>query len=235
MRIDHHAHVGKDVGRWKFESNVDDLRRTLDNYQIDKAVVFACANLTVQPLPYKLNNDIILEGAQKDNRLVPFMFIHPYLDTLEHIKSNEANFAGFKVYCNAHGLGYSYADMTNQEQIQIIMNLEKPVVFHIAKKDLKEFSVYKNVFIDVSPLATLFERKEIFLADRAFWSPNINFDSKHKFIDTVLDYLDSLYPGRLVWGSDTPWSDNLGSEKYAGEACVLDRMIEKNISSTFLK
>jgi hypothetical protein len=164
MRIDHHTHIGKDTERWKFEMTVDELRSKLDQFFIDKAVVFACPNLIRKENPYMKDNEMVLEAAEKDERIIPFMFIHPYLDTLDYIENAHADFKGFKIYCNAHDLGYSYAEIYTEEKIQKVMGYQKPVLFHIAKnegeraKDLiKIINDYSDTPIILAHCARLFD------------------------------------------------------------------------------
>ncbi|MBT5023628.1 amidohydrolase family protein [Candidatus Woesearchaeota archaeon] len=261
MRIDHHIHLGKDICRWGFEQTTNQLISYFDKYNIEKGVVFACPNLPKKNNPYLLDNLMIKCAANNDSRIVPYLFSHPYLDDLEMIQKLDSQFEGYKLYCNAKNLGYSYSDMINQDQIKFIFSRQKPVVCHIAKEKgerpidlIKLIEQYDSTPIVLAHMGRLFHDDLCKLSsyDNVYvdLAPLTTlllkkelFLAESKYIhstlgdcniETVVDYLNVLFKDRLVWGSDAPWCNELSDKRIEGELEVLDLLISKNLNNSFL-
>lgn len=201
--------------------------------------------------PYRSSNEVVLKASYQDNRFIPFMFIHPLLDKLDYVEKNERNFFGFKFYPRATDIEYHYGVVCCKRILDLIIESHKPVIFHtgfregnrikdliwilerkkspvvfahsgdLIDKDLKMASKYENVFIDISPLATMLERN--FFIDLKRRSKGM----KELNIKKILKYLENLYSKeRIIGGTDTPWCDNLIENGYEKEIDVLRKMKE---------
>lgn len=47
--------------------------------------------------------------------------------------------------------------------------------------------------------------------------------------EKVVEYLHKKFPKRLLWGTDSPWCDNLSKEGYKGEVDLMKRLDLENI------
>ncbi len=258
MIIDHHVHLGFDL-KTGFSLTAKDLLKKMDEYGIDRSIVFACPNLSLRKRnPYLQANAKILKVSKNSSRLIPFMFVHPFLDDVEKIKKLHGPFAGFKIYSSAQGMEYSYGDLTSSEQMKTILKTEKPILFHIGKyagerpsdlieiasqtsfpiilahcgrlfgKDLKEISKLKNVYLDVTPLQTSLEHS-FFLKDQKEIPKKI----RDMDMEKILIYIEGLFgKERILWGTDTPWCDVLGSKGYGGEVEALKKLQSRGIKNS---
>jgi len=248
--IDHHVHLGTDC-RTSFSLDIKTLSKRLDSFGIEKAIVFACPNQKREINPYKEFNGNILEASRQDNRVLPFMFIHPLLDELSYIEKNQEKFSGFKLYPRAVDMEYHYGFISSSRILDLIVESSKPIIVHtgfrignrikdlswllerkkspvvfvhsgdLMDEDLRDSSRYENSFVDVSPLITMIEKDFFVGAERR--------DKKLKELspDKILNYLKSLYgKERIIGGTDSPWSDNLIENGYEREINVLRRMEE---------
>ena len=257
--IDHHVHLGKDCNKTGYSLSKEQLISDMDYNCIDKSVVFACPNiLPSKENPYRKENELILSAAQKNNRLIPFMFIHPFLDKVEYIQSNQHYFAGFKIYCSAKEMEYQYQDMPNTEIFRYLNGIDKPLIAHIGMhegerakniintielykgpviithaarffdQDLKNISILKNVYLDVSPLNVMLTNKK--------YLPNIS-EINSKIADfseiNTLNYLKGLFEERIIWGTDNPWCNFICEDGYSKEVELYRRLNLEQICHNF--
>lgn len=125
-KIDHHVHLGTDRNRTGFSQSSKQLISLMNQYCIDRAIVFACPNIGPQDVnPYKLENDMILQASNESSRLIPFMFVHPFRDEMKYLEENEKYFAGFKVHSHAKYMKYTYPEAIQQKQLQFILDSKK--------------------------------------------------------------------------------------------------------------
>jgi len=259
MIIDHHVHLGLDTNKSGFSLTAEELMRKMNLYGIDKSIVFACPNITPKDKnPYQEENKKILAASRKYKQLIPFMFVNPFLDTIDYLEKTQVMFSGFKVYATANQMGYSYSKALDKKQMQMLIEIGKPMLFHtgkvegsrvddllciikaskglillahsgrLFKQGLERVAKYDHVYIDISPIVTNIELEKILLA------PPEERDLKLSKINPqkVIDYLERLFNGRVIWGSDTPWCDNLIKEGYKREIEV--RKYLRTPENTFL-
>jgi predicted TIM-barrel fold metal-dependent hydrolase len=258
--IDCHVHIGYDE-KTQFSLNQKDLSKKIDQFELDGAVIFSCPNVKIKNEdPFKDANNLVLEASKKDNRLIPFMFVHPFLDSPLYVQNFQDHFKGFKLYPKTVGMEYSYRPLRG-EIIDLLGETGKPLLFHtdfreghrildlihlikrisnpcllahcgdLINEDLREASELPNVIIDVSPMATMIER--------GFYIDTEKRNKKLEILrtDSILDYLFELFGNeRIIWGSDSPWCDHLSGRGYESEIEILRKMEERGLKTpSFLK
>ena len=209
--------------------------------------------------PYSIQNQETYQASLEDSRLIPFMFVNPFLDDLYEVIKEENKFRGFKLHPRAREMNYHFRNLRKNRITEFLLESEKPIIFHTgyrdisrikhlqwfaanAKKpvvfahsgdlidnDLQLIKSYENVFIDVSPMQTMIDRD--FFVDspqRALTLPKLN-------PDLILNYLGNLFgKEKIVWGSDTPWSDYLIPDGYKKEIAIGRKMQHKSFKSSYL-
>ena len=258
MLIDHHVHLGVDLNKTNFSLTLEELLKKMLALGIDKSVVFSCPNITPRLVnPYAIENEqIYLAFLQEPDKVIPFMFVHPFRDSLDYLNENQARFKGFKVYSHARGMEYSYADLLSSPQLKFLASTGKPMLFHTSKisggrigeamsfirgvtnplafahsgrlfhKDLVAAARYSHVFIDIAPLATNLTKPDLFMAPEQERQQGLTLNHS-----SVISYLNSLFSERVIWGSDTPWSDRIISQGYAAEVEVLKELRTQGLSN----
>ena len=252
MKIDHHVHLGID---WKFNYSMsgNEIIILMNRFGIDQSIVFPCPFQDFSyENPYSIANGYVLHSAMTfSNKLIPFMFVHPFMDTKEEVEGLANKFQGYKFYNQAGE--YDYRDLSSSNIADYIFNQKKPVVFHIGatkkgkpstlidtvdsfpetpfylahsgrlfKQDLENLSSRPNVYIDVSPLATMCNKG--YFARKELRSPEVDINNPK----SVLNYLYGLFgKDRVVWGSDAPWSIKLLDNGYSKEIEILEIMEDK--------
>jgi predicted TIM-barrel fold metal-dependent hydrolase len=260
MLIDSHVHLGKDYYKTGYSLSKEELLKKMDKFQIDKSIIFSCPNVfPFDKNPYEKENQFIINSAHTEPRLIPFMFVHPWKDTIEYIHSNQNFFKGFKIACNARNMEYCYDDLFNNPVMNLISSMGKPLIVHIGLKerqraknlvqllkrykskvvlahsarlfsyDLDLISKFPNVYLDLSPLNVLISCNN-FLPP-ASELPRIIKDKKPA---EIINYLSSLFEKRLIWGTDTPWCDNLCLEGYEKEVKLYRELNLENSCSNLL-
>jgi predicted TIM-barrel fold metal-dependent hydrolase len=184
------------------------------------------------------------------------MFVHPLLDSVGYLRTELSAFAGAKLKCNVPSMSYSYSDLRNNDVMEHLARAGIPVVFHtgvqegarasdvlwfvektrgvvvlahsarLREADLKQLEGHGNVFIDVSPLATMVAC-DLFVERAMRPTPYATVT-----VGGVLDYLYKAFGGeRVLWGSDSPYCDNMLKCGFEEELEVLSMMIEKDMHS----
>ncbi len=255
MIVDHHVHLGRD-NKTGYSLNGKALFSKMDKYGIDRSVVFSCPN--VVPLdcnPYIDGNSFVLDAASNNSRLIPFMFVHPHKDSLEYLESAASLFEGFKIYSSAEGMAYDYSSLESSEIFDFMSSSRKPLLAHTSLSgegsakslvnlasyyngpflvahaarlnlgDLELLSRHQNVHIDISPFSTMLENPNFL--DKSYLKEEC-FSKLDPF--AIVGYLYKLFEGRLIWGTDSPWCDEL-SEKGYGKEVELFRKL--NIAASF--
>jgi len=248
--IDHHVHLGKD-NRTGFSLDHKTLSKKLDSFNIENAIIFACPNQKNKVNPYKDSNEEVLRASYQDNRFIPFMLVHPLLDKINYLEKDQGKFLGFKFHPRAIDMEYHYGFISSKRILDLIIESHKPVIFHtgfregnrikdliwilerkkspvvfvhsgdLIGEDLRIASKYEQVFIDISPLATMLE-KNFFVEPK-----KRDKYMKELSIEKILKYLKNLYgKERVIGGTDTPWCDNLIENGYEKEVDVLRKMEE---------
>ena len=258
--IDHHIHLGKDT-LTGFYLETKTLSKRLDKFNLSGAIVFSCPNVRYNKKnPYKEGNKKIINASLNDQRFIPFLFVHPYLDRLDYLEREADSFKGFKLYPRASDMEYSYNDISNRRIIDLIIESTKPVIFHtgfrdgsrikdliwilerkkspvvlvhsgdLIEEDLIKASKYEQSYIDVAPLATMLERD-------FFVNPQRRpFKLRELASKKVLNYLKNIFGSeRIVWGSDSPWCDYLIKEGYEKEVRISKLMEELGLNKSFLE
>ncbi|MEM4605457.1 MAG: amidohydrolase family protein [Candidatus Pacearchaeota archaeon] len=229
--VDHHVHLGTDL-RTGLSLSLEELLCRMEKYTISRAVVFPMPNVFPSLNPYKKENLKIYEYSLFDNRIIPFMFVHPFLDNEEYFTSNERFFKGFKLYCSAKDLEYKYNLLRFSSIFNNLLTSSKPKISHIGLDegerpkdlldfcsssnaniiithcgrffldDLKEISVFENVYLDISPFLTMIKNQDFVPKFKKF------FLSKEHPIK-ITDYFLNLFNERVLFGTDSPWCDLL--------------------------
>jgi len=254
--IDHHVHLGYDK-RTTFSLSQKDLSERLERYKLEGAIVFSCPNVQIKERnPYKEGNTLVLTASKEDKRIIPIMFVHPFLDRINYVEENQNLFRGFKLYPKASGMEYDYRKL-NGITTEFLIHTQKPIIFHInsreghkisdlapfikkkkgglivfahsgdlIEKDLMFASEYPFVFIDISPLATMLHNK--FFAETRRRPKQL----KTLSVYSILDYLSEKFgKQKILWGSDAPWCDNLLERGYEAEVTISKKMQELGLTS----
>ncbi len=254
--IDHHVHIGYDE-KTHFSLSQNEISRRIDEFGLEGAVIFSCPDVPVtNENPFENANSLVLESSKADKRLIPFMFVHPFLDNPSYIQHIQGFFRGFKLYPKSNGMEYDYKKL-NGDVSDILAGTSKPLLFHtdfrdghrisdlvhfikrvsnpcllahcgdLIDSDLKAVSELPNAMIDISPMATMIERG--FYTDAEKRSKKL----KNLTVDSILEYLFELFtPERIVWGSDSPWCDHLTKKDYEGEIEILRKMEEAGVKDS---
>lgn len=250
MLIDHHLHF----------TNKSEISRLIKKYDLEKAIVFTNRVDKNLPNPYKKGNQRVLKFAFRNKRVVPFMYIHPFLDDIDYIKKESKNFFGFKLNCNSKLTGYSYTDLKKSKPFKIILKTKKPIIFHTGyKKGHKITDILPNLddnknAIVVFAHAGRFIKKDLEESSKyknAFIdisplnviSDNPRFICKRssmkreiltKDFSKVIKFLIKYFHGRIVWGSDFPSCEELSKEGYSGELKIFNLLIKEGENNSFL-
>ena len=257
--IDHHVHIGQD-SRTGFTLSIERLQSQMALAGVEKSIVFPCPNVKPKTNPYQEANLGVVRGTEGDAKLIPFMFVHPFLDEETYIQDFAPEVQGFKLHQRAEGMDYSYTDLMKSPIIPFLLDIGKPLLFHTGYRegaraktlstliqntsspiilahagdlidgDLREVAQYNNVFIEVSPMAAMLE------LDFFTGAENRAQELEELSATKILKYLEKLF-GRekIVWGSDTPWCDNLTPEGYQKEIKIGELMEQKGFCNTYLK
>ena len=149
--------------------------------------------------------------------------------------------------------------MIREKTIEFLIEARKPILFHtgyregnrivnlqrlftrlkcpialahsgdLIHKDLLTATQFENVYIDISPLATMLERG--FFVDSGRKAPELTEIT----VDKILNYLARLFgKNKVLWGSDAPWCDGLSREGYVGEVRAMKRMKELGIGGDLI-
>ncbi len=246
-KIDYHVHIGYDEFRTKFNISEEEVISRMEQYGIDKSVIFACPNVyPKKENPYLIENKKIFQISEKHGNLIPFMFVHPHRDNLEMILENELLFKGYKIYCNAAEMDYSYETIHDCEVMKYLSKRDKPFIFHIGKdkghgvenlskfvsntdspiilahvgrfkkESLKNAAKFPNTFVDITPLKVLIENPYHVSKEFKFTE---DITENYKII---ADFLIPLFDKRLLWGTEGPWIDNFIQDGFKGENEVFD-------------
>lgn len=127
-----------------------------------------------------------------------------------------------------------YRDISRIKNLEFfIKNSSKPIALahagDLINSDLELISKYENVFIDVSPMQTMLDQNYFINSSRR------SRELKDLDSQKVLNYLDNLFgKERIVWGSDSPWSDNLIEDGYAKEVSIGRLMERKGFKFSYL-
>lgn len=257
--IDHHVHIGTDSVTG-FSLTLEELLEKMDLFDIDKSVVFPCPNMKINTNPYREENERICLSCKNNPKIVPFMFVHPFLDEIGYLKDLSPEFEGFKLYSRGRGIEYYYSDLYGSKLLDFLISTKKPLLFHtgyrdrtrikylaklvketkspivfahagdLIERDLVEVAQYENSFIDVSPIATMLKLN--------FFTNEKNRSAELRELTTsrILSYVEKLFgKKRVVWGSDSPWSDNLISEGYKKEVGIGKLMYMKGFDNSYLE
>ena len=159
-----------------------------------------------------------------------------------YFREASKEFRGYKIHQRAEGMEYHYRDLLKSPVISLLLESEKPIIFHTGYKDearvknltelinrtrspialahagdliendLTEISACENVFIDISPLVSMLK------CDFFACSENRSLELTELTMGGVLDYLENVFGNdKIVWGSDSPWCDNLIPNGYEAE------------------
>jgi predicted TIM-barrel fold metal-dependent hydrolase len=249
--IDHHVHLGKDL-HTGFSLSREDLFSRMDEYEVSGSVIFSCPGQEVKKNPYALENEAILQAASEDSRLIPFMFIHPFLDEISYVEDISSEFRGFKLHPSVEGMKYDYKNLEDSDVAKFLISVEKPILFHtgyrsearinslewmtrnspgqiiyahcgdLIDEDLQRASNFENVYLDVSPMASMLNCG--FFIEAKKRSEKI----ADLEVPIILNYLGSLFgKERILWGSDSPWCDNLHPNGYSSEVQI-GRIMKSN-------
>lgn len=250
--IDYHVHLGEDK-KYGYVLKPSKLLKLMNKHKIDRSVVFACPNKDFdRENPYSLSNRYILYSSQKSNgRFIPYMFVHPFLDTKKEVESFSNSFYGFKIYCQAGD--YDYNTLNESSIADYVFGQKKPVVVHTSRTsksrplslldvvesfpetpfhfahcgrlfeyDLETLATRNNVYIDISPLATMCSKPKFFVSEEKR-KPQIDIQDPK----SVLKYLNNVFgKEKVLWGSDAPWSNNMLHNGYKREIEILQMMEE---------
>lgn len=249
MLIDHHMHFVS-------EKKVSEL---IEKFDIKKVILFPKLIETDKKDPYLLENKKVLNFSLENKKIIPYMMIHPILDSIDTIKKNANLFYGFKLNCNAKRGGYDYGILATSKIFEYILSLKKPIIFHTGfkeghrirdlltalkkskspvifahagrfiEKDLKLASKYKNAYIDICPLNTISENPRFIAKESKIKEKIINKD-----FNDVINFLLKYFSKRIVWGSDYPSCEKLSNKGYLGELNISNLLKEKGEINTFL-
>lgn len=256
--IDHHVHLFDDL-KTGFSLSPQLLSERLTKYNVEKAIVFSCVHpLLSQKNPYEGENVRILQAADQDHRFIPFMFVHPFMDDLDYVQKTDSNFCGFKIHQRGPA-PYHYGDLRSSKVFRYLLETGKPIIFHtgyrdearvknlswltgvpsgplviahsgdLIQGDLNTILSNGNFYIDVSPFETMIRRG--FFVEEARRDSTLH-DLRLK---SFLSYMDKFFgKQRVVWGTDTPWCDNLIDDGYAKEVEIGRKMQDEGFLHTFL-
>jgi hypothetical protein len=259
MIIDHHVHLGVDSNKTKYTLSKESLLEKMDIMGVDKSIVFPCPNIPPRDKnPYLPYNQEIKDQTQNQSRLIPFMFVHPYLDDSKYISSMKESFKGFKLYNSAKDMEYEYNNIHNTETIKSISSESKPLIVHtslfkggrardlipfiqsysgpvavahiarMSHSDLELISKIENVYIDLSPFNTMLKNPHFLSLNEIH--PSIRDLNPIE----IIDYLTQMFGNRIVWGTDSPWCDNLNFNGYKEEVDIFKELVLSNICSSLV-
>lgn len=211
MIIDTHVHIGEDKGGAK--QNIDDLKKNMHAYGIDKSVIF----------PFDENGGLIPKSIglaeYASASIISFLRFDPKAVTAEQVESllAEHPFKGVKLHTRAQNF-----DPLDKRYYPIYKKIEesgKPLLIHSSK--ITRFG--KEASINTDPeravrLAPDFPGLNIIVAHMAAGSweaMDVIAKTDNLFMDTSINgttftmkmAVERMGPDKLIFGSDAPYSD----------------------------
>lgn len=226
--VDFHVHLGFDFYN-KYFLHEDTLITIMQKNNVSKSVVFACQGNN-EDVPYmSANKEIYAISCKYPDKLIPFYFFYPCMESIKILKEDKEKWRGIKIYPNgSYKMDNIYlrilGDIVNDNNFPIVAHSDIEVqlcnelvsfakgisstfivshCFHLAREPLETAADLRNVYLDISPWCTMFRFAEKTLAnkkDRFMGERNLSPE----------EYLFELYNlmnGRLVWGTDSPFYD----------------------------
>lgn len=197
-----------------FDCTIDGLKKQMQECGIDKSVVLNISNKPENTLHV---NDFAI-SLTKDASLIPFGSIHPYfdryVDELNRIKDNGIKGIKFQPYTQK----YRVNDSSAMKIYECALNMGFILMFHCGY-DLMIPGDYGNVR-DFASVASCFRGSKIIAAHLGGWKMwddairllpqyDIYVDCSFtiKFLPDAETYFASFNEDKILFGTDTPWSN----------------------------
>jgi hypothetical protein len=209
---DAHAHIGRDRdGR---QLDVDALIRDLDEYHVDRAVIFPF-NDPDQGLDFRVPNDGVWAAFQRaPERLIPFMRLNPNGPwEAEYQRCRDRGCRGIKLHPRAQDFALDSPaahDLFAQAAADGL-----PVLVHTG------FGM-GPISDEVAALAGALPKLQLILGHSTFIDmpravgvlapyPNIYFETSVMPAFDLFTVMDTIDPARVLYGSDLPYASSFNS------------------------
>lgn len=202
--VDAHTHLGADSDGTVCEPAL--LRDRLDQLGA-RAATFP---LHVEHGNYRRDNDAVIEAAASDERLVPFCRLNPNADPVgEGRRAISAGARGIKLHPRSEGFTLDHP--TVDGIFALAHEHALPVLIH-AGLGIGPLGVHALRLASTFPDATVILAHAAitdlaWIADELGSCPNLVFDTAWWNPADLLALLALVPPGRVVFGSDTPFGD----------------------------
>lgn len=247
--VDFHVHLGHDF-RSGYSLELEELIDIMNANDIAMAWVFACPYPeSFTGNPYHSANLAVLKASEKyPDRIIPVQFVHPFLDTLDEVKTLSAEFRGFKLHGECGKNGYRYSELPTSKVATFLFSQGKRNIFHSGLSDharggglapiartfpeaiFQVAHACRLQALDLNSLVAI-PNVEIDLSPLAVMCANERFITTQQSrpqsvdcgkIESVVRYLITLFgKDRLRWGSDLPWCSNMLENGFLQEKRVL--------------
>lgn len=220
--IDAHNHVGVRHGAKQLGA---DLVAKMDQTGVDKAVMFPFTegNFT--------NDEVKTAYDEFPDRLIPYCAVNPWVPgAADEVRrcARDWGFKGLKLHPTLNGYHLSDPGLVNP-LFEEAESLGIPIIVHGA-------SDLYNSPPEFAEMARRFPRVKLLMAHMGyFWSvdqaieyakelPNLYLESSRAPIFEITTAVTELGPGRVVWGTDSPFVDYEWEFKKM-ERCTKDRAV----------
>ena len=207
MIIDFHCHVGTDISEDPNEFlDFDSLKKSMDQFGIDKSVVFPFSNTDQKMIDDSLT---ILDKSRTSDWIIPFLRINPNTITDEKLnKLFEIGFAGLKLHPSAQKFEIDEPDffwiykLCQEKKIPILFHTEFKTRYANPSKAIKIAKLFPNLTIIIAH----FFGNDLSLIREANKYPNvyaeISINSRTFRINQAMNRYNFK---NFLFGSDTPY------------------------------
>lgn len=260
--IDSHVHIGRDK-KYRFKLTPRELLGKMKKVGVEYALIFFCP--WTEKMDYVKENRYIVKVSKKFKNLYPVLFVNPLSqESIKEIRIllKEGEIRGIKLHPSAgkyspntiletrvieiaEEFGLPLIVHTSyhrkyKEVIEIAREFSHPLIaahaFRFKKSFLEEAKTLSNLYLDPCPLLTLLNagRFSRFVLGN---SKELVEPARNRNPENLFRLLFEIMNGRIVWGTDEPWSSRMTfSVGYEAEVnfikSIAPRLREKIMQNT---
>lgn len=255
--IDSHVHIGKDE-KYGFELSAEEFIEKMRQAKVDYAVIFACP--WTRSGNYVDENLHIVESSRKFDTLFPALFVNPFSrESIEGILGFCKRREGKAIKLHPLSGEYKPRDLLDTDILAIAREYDLPIIIHsgyqdeyegiieiahelpnpiivshafrFRKKLIEEASKIPNIYLDPCPILALLNSGKRFLGDLG----ELIDVAKEGDAKILFNALYEIMDGRVVWGSDEPWSSEMSFSMGYNSEVELIRQLEERVKQRIMR